>query len=328
MELHRGSTLLFATHAGHGIGGGHLSRCTALAQGFHEIGLKTSWLVNDEAADIIRGGALGPVAASEHPFSFDAIADLHSTDHFDALVVDTYTADELFYKDVKSIVPLIIISDQVDHPGSVCADVIIDYAIGSEKKKYRHDKSSLLLLGSKYALLRSNFWDLATSDDGRVIVIPGASDVAEANASFVEWWSDELPDLVVVCGPYVGDSYHDRVVRLSEKKTNVQVLRAPKDLPRLIANAGTVICTASVTMNEALALKKKTLIFSVADNQEMEGTDLHYKRCVCDLGRWGDVSRDDLISALSFVPDQKALEALVDPRGAIRCARAIVYHRR
>lgn len=316
------TTALMLTHAGPGVGGGHLSRMSALASGFEYIGITVRWMLNDDARDMATSLGLHDISYVDAPFAVETAARAASSGA-DLIAVDTYTANADFYREIHDAddCKLVLIADAPGTPGEPFADFVIDYSLGAESKGYGTDHHSLL--GGRYALIRRIFWDLEPSDGDHVVIIPGASDIASVCERIAEWARPTWPHIKMICGPLVPSDMEARARRAAHGKSNVEILRAPHDLPMMMAGARVVICTASVTMNEALSLHKPTAIFVVADNQRGAGEYLSERRCAYDLGAWSDVRPDDIERAFDFEPDREALNDLVDRRGALRCATEI-----
>jgi spore coat polysaccharide biosynthesis predicted glycosyltransferase SpsG len=106
--------------------------------------------------------------------------------------------------------------------------------------------------------------------------------------------------------------------------SNVHVKIAPDDFVDLLAGAGGVICSASVTAYEALALKKRVAVFSAADNQSGLGRILHGMKTAYDLGDWRMADENSIRGFFSFDPDIVKLSGLVNPRGALKCAEELL----
>ena len=130
--------------------------------------------------------------------------------------------------------------------------------------------------------------------------------------------------LIVVLGPLVSEEAKLSVLREASGKRNVDVLAAPDNFTSLLAHAGFVISSASVTAYEALSLRKKLAVFTAAPNQRGFGEILSGLGAAYNLGDWRGVNMGSINEALKFSPDEDALRGLVNKRGACACAEAIV----
>lgn len=319
--------ILLITHAGKDIGGGHLSRCFALSQGLEELGAKTSWILNDDSKGMARELVLRNVEFVPDPFNAENFHYIKAYDDVDLVVVDSYTADNAFFTSLQKFkLKILTISDFSGGVGEKFSSILVDYSINALEKSYLYEEAPdcRYLLGPEYALLRKDFWHLNSDDLGYVLLIPGASDVAGVGDTVAGWWKAEWPMLKLVCGPLVSKDKELSIRNIAEDKQNISVLRSPENLPVLIAQADVVVCSASVTMYEALALNKKTAIFTVADNQIGADSYLSENNLAYNLGLWSQVAQNSFAEIFSFEPARNSLEHLVNPKGALKCAGEIL----
>ena len=311
---------LFVTNAGPVTGGGHLSRCLALSQALDGRGAESVWALNGDAAP--QAAALGINNAFFFPDPFnDDISSLLGNADFS--VIDSYEADEGFYESASSRSPLVVI----DAPSPIGAErfarVIIDYAIGAETCR-PSTASCEYLSGPRYAPLRREYWNMEPRPGNYALFVPGAADVAGSAADIAGMWPEDACKLVIVLGPLVPVRRGDEARAAARGRGNVEIAASPQDFPSLLAGAGRVICSASVTAYEALAMEKPTAVFTVADNQRGLGEYLSGIGAAFDLGEWRDAGPDSIRDALRFAPNREALKGLVNKRGALACAEAIM----
>ncbi|MDR1514365.1 MAG: hypothetical protein LBS45_01610 [Synergistaceae bacterium] len=308
------------TNAGPDIGGGHLSRCFALSQALETYGTSCSWILNEDASS--QAGALG---IGEKFFLRDIFCreSIDIARDADFAVVDSYAAPGDFFRDISEAVKLVVIDDLHDRGVEACADVVINYGFGASKEFYESGRCACLL-GPGYALLRREFWTLTPEERDYVLFSPGAADVAGAAQDIARWWDASWPALVIVLGPLVSVRSLHAVGEISSGRENIKVLHNPSDFPLVLSRARLVICTASVTAYEALAMEKNTVVFSVAQNQSGFGERLERMGVALDLGCWHDMKPDDIHGALSYKADHHSLKDLVKKDGARFCARELL----
>lgn len=310
------------THAGNEIGGGHLSRCFALSQGLRESGVASSWALNRASRAQVEKLNIEEARFVDDPFAVDhdQMARMRG---FDFVIVDSYTASRRFYAEVSKIDPLVVIDD-LGNGADEFASIVINYGVGAKPSMYPN-RNAKQILGPHYALIRKDYWNLPSCDGGYVMLIPGASDVGCAAEKFIGLWRNDWPELMVVLGPLVPEARRHSVGALAEcRKNNLSVQDSPLNFARLMANAGAIFCTSSVTAYEALALKKRVGVFSVVDNQAGLGALLAKLNAAFDFGTIEDVDECAIGHALAYRPDEKVIAGLVDPRGALCCAQEIV----
>ncbi|MDR1133037.1 MAG: hypothetical protein LBL05_02685 [Synergistaceae bacterium] len=311
---------LFVTNAGPGIGGGHLSRCFALSRALSLLGVDSRWVLN--AAARPQAAALGISGASylSDPFSDESLS---AWPRADFAVVDSYIPGGDFYARASERMPLAVVDDLHDRGVERFADIVINYGVGASRNLYG-DEDCEFLTGPRYALLREEYWRLRPKDGDYVLFTAGASDVLNCSADISGWWSGGMKRLIVVLGPFVAEEAKLRVLREVSEKRNAEVLTAPDNFASLLARAGFIISSASVTAYEALALGKKLAVFTAAANQRGFGEILSGIGAAYNLGDWPDVNMGSISEALKFSPDGDTLRGLVNKRGACACAEAVV----
>jgi spore coat polysaccharide biosynthesis predicted glycosyltransferase SpsG len=237
-------------------------------------------------------------------------------------VVDSYIPGGDFYMRVAERMPLVVIDDLHDKGAERFASVLINYGIGASRNLYGEARCECLI-GPRYAMLREEYWRLEPEEGDYVLFIAGASDVLGCSADMSSWWRGDMERLTIVLGPLVAEEAKLRVLREISGNRNVEALAAPDNFASLLACAGFVISSASVTAYEALSLGKKLAVFTAAANQRGFGEILSGIGAAYNLGDWRDVNIESIREALKFSPGRGTLRGLVAKRGACACAEAI-----
>ena len=317
--------VVIITHAGRSIGGGHASRCSALAEGFASLRVSVHWLVNALAGEIVlhRGAEEASVTEIDSPFCAGADAVFAALSRIcpGICIVDGYDASPLFLGELRRICPVVLVDDCRVRPVERECDVVLNYNVNATSLGYEAGHAELLL-GPKFALLRSEFWSLEPEKGDSVLIIPGASDLLHTSERFVEWWGSDWPRAELVLGPLVESSMARCLVEVAEELSNLSTVRNPPDLPARMARSRAVLCTSSVTSYEALALQKPLVVFQTAENQN--GIGLEIERCGLgvNLGAWGTWSGEQLRRVLENLPPEPAV--CVNPLGACAAAEAVL----
>lgn len=306
---------------GPSVGGGHISRCRSIAYEMDGMGQPVRWIVPVEASPFMR---------KEEDFSgivdftVEAISTVLNADNpiqkSDILLVDGYRFSEELLRFLGDNCILVVLDDYRNIPVDRWASIVINYNLGVTDIPY--GREAVKLLGPSYCPLRPSFAKLTPSDDGFVLFLAGASDVAGVTVDVVTWYDTSWPPMVAVLGPMVPDDYFDKVSRMADNKDGLTLMRAPSDFDGLMARASSVVCTSSVTCYEAMALGKPVVAFQVAENQRRIGRALSELGWGIDLGWWKDVSPEILHSAIekAFPPPA----GCVPTDGAKRVASAIL----
>ncbi len=352
--MSRRAEVIVVTQAGPSIGGGHVSRCSALAAGFAALGAPVRFLVNGAAAEMLTGAGAVKVDESsrDEPRCLEACAensaepertkvgDISLTlieDPFGEgagrvatevaargaglCVVDSYDATPALLQEIRGACRLALVDDCRARPVEFECDALLNYNLNAASVGYRRGHAELLL-GPEYALLRSDFWSLSPEEGADLLVVPGASDMLNTLGRLVEWWGEDWPRVQMVAGPLVPSAVFASLMESAEGRDNVSLVRAPGDLPARMARARAVICTSSVTSYEALALRKPLIVFQTADNQAEIGRKIARCGLGANLGEWGSWGREELLAVVRNLPS--APSPSVCPHGARNAAAALL----
>jgi spore coat polysaccharide biosynthesis predicted glycosyltransferase SpsG len=268
-----------------------------------------------------QGGGL--VKAFLDPFGEDLsrVAGLLDAVYPGFCVVDSYEASPSVLDTLRALVPLVVIDDLRRFPVEEHCEAVLNYGFRAPKMGYKGIGN--LLLGPRYALLREQFWDVEKRPGARHLVVSGAADPLGVTPKLIRWWREfDLPGADFVIGPMVDHELRKAAEEEAGRASHVRLIRAPRDLPLIMANSRAVICTSSVTAYEALGLEKPVVVFQVADNQVETGQAIEDMGLGVNLGPWGSWGAKDLLRALNamFAPPA----GVVNPRGAVVAAMELL----
>lgn len=325
--------IVFFTHSGQIIGGGHLSRCKALASALERVGASIRWVINPEARQSLQG-SLDEVHSLENPFSTEpgGVAALESfMDSASLVIVDSYNATASWLESMAIRHPLLVIDDFRDRPVELKATGLLNYNLNAERIPYEKIPGQLRLLGPHYALLRPEVGQLAERIGGDpevvedyIFFVAGASDTVHATIKIISWWKEDWPPLVAILGPLVSKDYLSSCQTVAQNRANVTVLQAPAEFLKLMNRAKRVICTSSVTAYEALALRKNIAVFQVAQNQVGIALESTGQNLATNMGFWGTFGPEEVERFLYspvLLPSQ-----VVNPKGADAAAEILKRH--
>jgi UDP-2,4-diacetamido-2,4,6-trideoxy-beta-L-altropyranose hydrolase len=343
---------------------GHLTRCLTLADTLKaraaEIVFLSAPSIEDWREMIARRGhalSVLPLAArdlkkdEEGAFAHagwlpwgwraDAEATLAALEgKVDWLIVDHYALDARWEKMLRKAAAQIMVIDDLADRSHDC-DLLLD----QNARDLTTDRYATLLpfathrlIGPRYALLRPQFTaSLGRARDGgvaRILVFMSAMDPKGATLlALLALSSNErlrtIPLDVVIGGasPHL-DTIKARAASHGSAKIHVDT----DEMAALCAAADLAIGAGGVAALERCCLGLPTVTLSIAANQEPGLASLAAAGAVRHLGRFEDVSYgrlaselDDLLFDKASVSElSKRASALVDGRGAERCAAAVL----
>lgn len=335
--------LLIRADASVAIGTGHVMRCLALAQRWRRAGGEVRFAqaqTTPAVTERIRAAGFEPVLLDAEAGEADADATANAALAFGAawVVADGYGFDARWQRRLKQHALSLCIVDDYGHSDAYFADLILNQNPSAEAAWYaRRPPGSSTLLGSKFALLRSEFLSeprpapAAVPVARKIVVTFGGSDAAHATAKAIE----ALRSLAgVEIRVIVGGSNPDLPALREAIKgaaSPVELVADAADMPRQLAWADLAIASASSTCWELAYLGVPAILIVCAANQLEIAKRLAADGVAVNLGWHGDVDpaaigaavRARLADAQWRGEAQTRARAMVDGHGASRVAAAL-----
>lgn len=254
-------------------GYGHITRCLSLYQGFNKSIFATLLFVNGDK------GAKALLNKSNYIIinwleDSETILDLLTG--YDIAIIDSYLANEKFYKSVMKKVSIPVYIDdnkRIVYP----AGIIINGTIGSEHFQYpRKEQNSEkerkeYLLGSKYIPLRKEFRQtsdrIIKKEIKNILVTFGGQDVRNLTPKILKMLQKEFPKIkkMVVAGS--GAANLKTLEKLQDKKTEIYSAVSAAKMRSLMTKSDLTISAAGQTLYELAATGTPTIAVIVANNQ-------------------------------------------------------------
>lgn len=306
------------------IGGGHLVRCLALAEAWREAGGTVRFvgrLDGDFPSLLDQAGFPVTAIATSHPDSGDAgvTADVARQIRIMAppfVVVDGYHFDAAYQRRVRaeSQARLICVDDSEGTP-NCAADILLNQNVHAADIPYECDPQTVVLAGTRYALLRREFHAGQTTPaenrpGARVLAMFGGSDPAGASTIVLQA-SDRLPsgvslDLIVGPGNQRAAELEAAAASLGQR---VRVHRNPSSVAALMRTADLAVIAAGSSAWELAALGVPMVVTSVAANQVPIARELERRGAAVDAGAVSALSAGrlaDVVQALLSDPGRRA----------------------
>lgn len=264
-------TAYFRCDASAAIGGGHVVRCLALADGLAAQGWECVFLSGPETPQAVPDVKRYAVRDPGDP-----------PGHADLLIVDHYGLDEGYEFAARGWAAKILVIDDLVRRHD--CDILMDQTFGREEGEYGpHVPSGCrVLTGAAYALLRPQFADsregsLSRRRGGkgklaRILITFGAIDEKDA-ASYALKEIEHMPgryDIDVVLGagaPHIGEVERLAGLVNGQGAHRVNLHVGVRDMASLMAAADLCIGAGGTTTWERCCLGLPAIIVTQADNQ-------------------------------------------------------------
>lgn len=321
--------VLFRCDGGPDIGIGHVMRCRTLAAAFGDLGWRCSFAMSETAASLFQSE--NPIVVPNGSEGAASVRNVLAAQGIDCLVVDHYGLDARFERQAAETGALLVVIDDLANRPHHC-NLLVDANPERRHADYAAHTApgTQLLLGTRYALLRSEFLNRAKPprrEAEKLVIALGGADPDNVSARILEalplLTEPELRTVLIV-----GQANSNRAALTARAEAlGAEVVCNPPNLVALMADADIAISGGGTTCLEFACLGIPALTIILADNQRA------IARAVETAGAARAVEGHDLaprqvadaIAAMARNWDQRqamssAGRALVDGKGAARVA--------
>lgn len=248
-------------------GFGHITRCLSIYQALE--------LRNILPTIYLNGDEFGKSFLAET--NFEIINWLENPDALfqviqrsDVVIVDSYLATKEFYERITHVTPQPFFIDdtlRIDYPGGV----ILNSAVNAESLGYPIREDQTLLLGSKYALLRKEFWETFDRphrlDIQTVMITFGGQDTRNLTPRILKIFARNFPEMrkKVVIGS--GFQNVDEIFEAKDINTDIHMQPTAPEMLRIMYDSDIAISAGGQTIFELAKVGLPTIAIAVADNQ-------------------------------------------------------------
>lgn len=318
--------ILFRTLGGKSIGFGHYFRCLSLAKAFrsYDQGIEIVFLINDELKEIIEGEGIKYYCNNR--MSTDKL--IIKKEAPNLIVFDSYEGDDDYLQMLKSETRVALIDDSNNlYDTSIC-DYIINGNAYANELGYSISSNTKYLLGSKYLILKEEYWD-SLIDVGRVedgiLITTGGTD--NYSVSYKLLWA--LKDLDITKRIIVGPGYSMNLIeKLANLKCDKEIIIKPNSLKEYIDSSRYIISACGTTIYEILSRGKWPVIFSIADNQDI-GCNYFKEKGIIHCGKYPNIDYDMVARHIKNNMSKKCIKTNkyglnIDGNGANRIVKEII----
>jgi len=337
--------LLIRADASTQIGSGHVMRCLALAQAWQDQGGSVAFVADVPETLHTRLGAEGMTvyalsAAAGSDADAHQLSDLARQINTRHVVVDGYQFGADYQRWLKGAGLRLLVLDDNGEAQHYHADLVLNQNIHASETFYVSRESyTRLLLGTRYALLRREFWswrgwqrdipDVAR----KVLVTMGGSDPDNVTLTVLRALEQvQLSNLhvKVVVG---GSNPHYEMLQTTARHSlhRVELARDVNDMPARMAWADVAVSAGGSTCWELAFLGLPGAIIILTENQRAASEHLAAQNAAVNLGWHTDLDAVSIaarLTALMIGADQRrAMSAqcreLVDSHGGERVVKAL-----
>jgi UDP-2,4-diacetamido-2,4,6-trideoxy-beta-L-altropyranose hydrolase len=322
------------------IGTGHLMRCLALAQTLRAVGVDVTFISACKSKSLhqrlLDEGF--QVALLDRPYP--DTADWSATSrvlqsHPNAWVVlDGYHFEVFYQQSIKEAGHRLLVIDDTAHLNQYCCDILLNQNIHAEQLHYALGRDTRLLLGPRYALLRTEFlnrisWKRKTPDVARRLLVSlGGEDSDNQTLKVIQ--AVQLANIDGLEAMIVVGSANPHMPRLQtecrKSQTPIHLIHNALDMAELMSAADMVVSAGGSTCWELAFMGLPALVIILAENQRLVAEGLKETGIALNLGWYKSLSPSNISQALeklAFRPNEREEMAergrkLVDGKGTKR----------
>ena len=322
------------------IGSGHLMRCLTLADRMRREGIEVHFICRDlvgnlnhlvheqgfplhvlprHADDPSLSGYAAWLTVAQETDAQETGEVLCTLAPIMRLVVDSYALDEVWERIVHPLVGELFVIDDLANRKHDC-DILLDQNF-YRAMQYRYDglvpPSCKLLLGPAHALLREEFYAAKKTlrqRDGhlrRILVFYGGSDVTHETEKAVRALLHlSLPavEVDVIIGG--SNAHRMQIEELCAPHDFLHTYCAVSNMAEFMANADLCLGAGGTTTWERGFLGLPAIVTAIAENQLAVCRDCADAGLIYYLGRWDEVTEENIMCALRRYMDVAALRKI------------------
>lgn len=323
-------------------GTGHLMRCLALAQTLRTAGVAVTFVaacqsklqmrLQDEGFQVALVDQVYPDPAD---WSITARI-LHS--HPGAWVVlDGYHFNTNYQESIKAAGHRLLVIDDTAGLNQYCCDILLNQSIHAEQLHYTLGRDTRLLLGPRYALLRTEFlnwisWERKTPEvAGRLLVSLGGEDSDNQTLKVIQ--ALQLSNITGLEATIVAGSTNPHMQSLQaacrQSQTPMHLIHNALNMAELMSGADMALSAGGGTCWELAFMGLPALVIILAENQRLVAEGLEQTGAAVNIGWYESLSPKKISQALEklvFRPQEREKmtgcgRKLVDGRGTQRVLR-------
>jgi UDP-2,4-diacetamido-2,4,6-trideoxy-beta-L-altropyranose hydrolase len=201
----------------------------------------------------------------------------------------------------------VLVIDDLAHLKQYHADILLNQNAYAGRLRYNCDADTLLLLGSKYVLLRSDFrkwkgWKKKISENPqRILITLGGSDPGNLTTKVIRALGMiDFPDLEVAVIIGALNSHLSQVEKeLASLSLRSSLLLDVIDMSRVLAWADVCLIGAGTTCLEAAFMGVPSILLVAAENQILSAKELERAGVAINLGWYQNVSQEQIAKAIT-----------------------------
>lgn len=251
------------TEGGKNKGFGHIVRCSSIYHAFKIKDISPIFIINGDDSIL-------PILDDVEFSIKNWLIDLPLIDTSDIVIIDSYLANEDFYREIFNKSGLLVSFDddnRINYPGGI----VINGNVLSETIDYPFNNNIVYFLGSNFASLRKEYWNINPINIRRtiknILITFGGDDIRNLTPKILNLICNNFPNInkrVIV-----GKSFNNinEIEKMADGKTQFIYSPNSKEMLKEMLNSDIAISAGGQTTYEFARIGLPSIAISVADNQ-------------------------------------------------------------
>ena len=288
------------------IGTGHLMRCLALAQGWQSQGGRALFVLGVSLPSLearLQAEGMEVVHLALDEKELGSLEDAHQLlvlakeQHPLWIVLDGYHFGPEYQRAVKEAGFKLLVIDDMAHHEHYYADIVLNQNLHADQLEYSCEPYTRLLLGTKYVLLRQEFWKwrgwnrIIPEVARKVLVTMGGSDPHNITLKVVKALNfvkiDGLEAVVVVGMSNSNQRFIEEAIK--GVRIPIELVTNADNMAELMAWADLAVSSGGSTCWELAFMGTPSVLIVAAENQRPIAGSLHHKGAAVSMGWHGEV---------------------------------------
>lgn len=301
--------IIFISHGSKQLGMGHVMRCCSLAETFRQNGWEVFFFSKFYlgGAWIKQKGFSVEILEKEEPkeecqdFHFGEEEELKPDIRWmspflldqnpDVIFLDSYNVNCWFFQKLKEFTKCLVYLDDLaawDYP----VDILFNPNVDAKEKGYaQFHEQKKQLLGSKYSLLREEFFNLpkreAKKEIKNILITTGAADPKNMTEVLLALCQKMCPN--AICHLIIGNAFQRQEEWKKKESQKIRIYQSPKAMSEIMMQCDMAISAGGSTVYELAACGVPTLAFLYSENQRGVVEYLSQKGYLENIGYYNDI---------------------------------------
>jgi len=255
----------------------------------------------------------------------------------DIAIIDSYLADSSFYIQIFNLVKIPVYIDdnkRLDYPKGI----VVNGSIYAEELNYPHTNGVTYLLGTKYILLRKEFWKVPEKKIKEkiesVMVTFGGDDAKNMIPKILTFLNEKYPNLIknVIIGRVFQNI--DEIKKYADKNTNLIYYPDAEKMKKIMLESDIAVSAGGQTLYELARVVVPTIGICIAENQLRNIKELERIGFLENAGWYNEdniIARvDRLLKHFGSIKIRnykaKIRRKFVDGKGSIRIIKILLFN--